>query len=591
MLFALTCFLLIPLAHAASETLDAIDVTTRSAPLLRYTEAPVWHASEQAMQEAATPQEVLAKAPGVMFTQNGGAGGRGAFYLRGSESRHTVVLTDGMRLNDPSITDRQYDTAFLFTPFFQDVWLLRGPAPVLYGGDATAGVIELVPRRGRDPRESVLGLGAGSFDTAQGFALQDWGRGNHQGSVGVSHLRTRGFSRLNRRRHGAREADGAETTQLFQASRHRWTDRLTTDALVYGLVGEAEFDGLTGDNDDRTFNRQGTLVQTTRGTAMGGEWWLRTGYVGQERQLRGTSDLHYRGEGRQAQLGVSHERGAWTVTLGAGAEQERLAMAGLNAGNDVAHAFVLPRWRQGALSLEAGVRGEQHQRYGGFAAGEATARWVRGGIVTHAKVARGYKSPSLYQLYAPAVGFAGGNADLLPERNLSQEAGVAWKGAGEASVTAFRQDYTSLIDYTPSGARGYANQGSLRVRGLEAEVLSPEHSWGQVTLTGTWLAFSRYDTTPLRRPPYLFNAGWRGEWGAWGAEMGLRLVGGRRDQGATRIERLAPYELLSALVRWSPDERQSWLVRLGNLTDREYEDVWGYGVAPLNASLQWLGRF
>lgn len=583
--------LLTPLAIATSETLEAIDVTTRSGPLLRYTEAPVWRASEQAMQEAATPQEVLARAPGVLFTQNGGSGGRGAFYLRGSESRHTVVLTDGMRLNDPSSNDRQYDTAFLLTPFFQDVWLLRGPAPVLYGGDATAGVVELVPRRGRDPRETALSLGAGSFDTTQGFALQDWGRGNHQGSVGVAHLRTRGFSRLNRRRHEATEADGAETTQLFQASRHRWIERLTTDVLVYGLVGAAEFDGLAGDNDDRTLNRQGTLVQTTRGAVAGGEWWLRTGYVGQERQLRGTSDLRYRGEGRQAQVGHSRTQGPWTLTMGAGAEQERLATAGLQAGNDVAHAFLLPRWTQGSFSLEAGVRGEQHQRYGGFAAGEATARWVRGEFTTHAKTARGYKPPSLYQLHAPAVGFAGGNPDLDPEKNLSQEVGVTWKAAAEASLTAFRQDYTSLIVFTPAGARGYANQGALRVRGIEAEALSPEHSWGQVSLNGTWLDFSHYDQTPLRRPPYLVNTAWRCEQGRWGAEVSLRLVGGRKDQGSARIERLAPYELLSGLLRWTPTEQQTWLLRVGNLADREYEDVWGYGVAPLNASLQWIGRY
>ncbi len=584
--------LLCSLFAAAAETLEPIQVTARPGPLLQHTSAPIWRASEQALQEATSPQEVLQRAPGVIFTQNGGTAGRGAFYLRGSESRHTVVLTDGMRLNDPSTNDRQFDTAFLLTPFFEDVWLLRGPAPALYGGDATAGVIELVPRRGRSHRETVLGLTGGSFDTAQGFALQDWGRGAHQGSVGVAHLRTRGFSRLNRRRHGATEADGAESTQLFQASRHKITDVLTTDVLLYGMTGEAEMDGLSADNGDSTRNRQATVAQTTRGRAAGGDWWLRAGMVSQERLLRGSSDLRYRGEARQAQLGHSREKGAWALTAGLGGEQERLAITGLGTSSDLFHVFVLPRWSTGPLSLEAGLRGEHHQRYGDFVANEATARWTpTTELAAHAKVASGYKSPSLYQLHAPAVGFPGGNPDLRPERNVSQEVGLTWKGAGEASLTLFRQDFTSLIAYTPAGPRGYANHGALRVRGLEAEVLSPEHSWGQVMLTGTWLDFSHYARTPLRRPPYLVNGTWRGERGDWGAELGLRLVGGRRDEGSAGIEGLAPYELLSAALRWSPDEAQTWLLRIGNLTDRDYEDVWGYGVAPLNASLQWVGRY
>lgn len=588
MLFAL---LIIPLSFS-QEFLKPIDVNASRGPLIQQSSVPLWRASEEQMQERSQIQDILTRAPGVTFVQDGGVGGRGSIYLRGGESRHTVVLVDGMRLNDPSVTDRQYDPAFLLLPFFQDLLLLRGPAPTLYGSDATSGVIELVPRRGREPHETILSVAGGSFDTFNGYALQDWGQGSHQGSVGMSHLQTRGFSRLNRKRYGAKEADGALNTQIFQASKHQW-GKLETDLLVYGLTGRAEFDGFTGDNNDFTDNRSGTFAQTTRGRFGQNSWWLKTGLVSQKRELRGTTDSNYSGETRQAQLGLQHHAGRFTLTAGVSAEQEWLSVPNLHATNDLAGAFLLSRWTEKRWLGEVGLRGEQHQRYGEFLTGEGTFRWFfTETISAHAKTGLGFKTPSLYQLFAPPIDFQGGNSELEPEKNLASEIGVSWKSVAEVSVTAFQQDFQNLIVFTPAGVTGYENRGTLRVQGIESAVLSPEHSWGQIGVTGTWLNFSHYKQTPWRRAPYSLNTYWLGTWGKWGSELNLKAIGGRKDRTVTGgTGHLTAYELLSGALKWAPDEHQQWVLRAGNLTDREYEDVWGYDVAPLNASLQWIGRY
>ncbi len=577
---------------SGQEVLTPIEVNAPRGPLIQQSSVPLWRASEEQMQERAQVQDVLTRAPGVTFVQDGGVGGRGSIYLRGGESRHTVVLVDGMRLNDPSVTDRQYDPSFLLLPFFQDLLLLRGPAPTLYGSDATSGVIELVPRRGREPRETIISLSGGSFDTFHGFALQDWGQGSHLGSVGVSHIQTRGFSRLNRKRHGASEADGALSTQIFQASTHKW-GKLETDLLVYGLTGRAEFDGATADNDDFTDNLSGTLAQTTRGKWQSNNWWLRSGIVSQERELHGSSDISFAGQTRQVQVGMQSVSGKLALTGGVSAEQEWLSVPSLNASNDLVGVFLLSRWTEKRWLLELGTRGEHHQRYGEFLTGEGTFRWFFSDTMSaHVKTGLGYKAPSLYQLYAPPIGFQGGNRDLDPEKNLASEIGVVWKSFGEVSVIAFQQDFKNLIVFTPSGVTGYENRGTLRVQGVEASVLSPEHAWGQIGVTGTWLDFSHYQSTPLRRAPYGLNAHWVGSWGKWGSELSLKAIGGRRDVVAGGgTQGLTAYELLSGALKWSPVDQQQWVLRAGNLTDRDYEDVWGYGVAPLNASLQWIGRY
>ncbi len=581
---------------AAEVRLPEVEVTGASAPLLRHTSSPVWQAAEARMQGSTGLAEALTEAPGTQLTQNGGVGGQGVLYLRGSESRHALVVVDGFRLNDPSGTDRGYDTAFFLAPFFQDLLLLRGPAPTLYGGDATAGVVELVPRRGRKPRESVLGLSAGSFDTYQGFWLQDWGGGGHQGSLGIAHLRTHGFSRLNRKRHGASEPDGAQTTQALQASRHYWGGRSSTDLLAYGVQGQAALDGNSLDeHGDRTLNFQGTLGQTTRVEAGSTRVFLRTGIHSLRRETSTASFGHqeFQGQTRSASVWTEHDWRSFTLVSGAATEQEWIEITNLHASNDLASAFVLGRWKREGWGMELGGRGEEHQRYGGWAAYEATmTRDWEGGFSAHAKGARGYKSPSLYQLHAPPLGATPlGNPDLVPERNLSLEAGLQVRREFSAGLVAFQQDFQDLVAFDM--AAGYQNRGTLRVRGLETSLVSPEHSWGQVGLQWTQLDFSHYSKTPLRRPPYLGNLRWNRWWDErWQAGLELRLVGGRRDVDASGGQaRLSAYELLGASLKWLPDLRQEWTLQLGNVTDRRYEDLWGYSTAPAHATVRWVGRY
>ncbi|MFP5457157.1 MAG: TonB-dependent receptor plug domain-containing protein [Bacteriovoracia bacterium] len=579
---------------SAQEELPTVEVRPQSNVLLERVTSPVWQGPEQALLEATQIQDALLQAPGVVFTQNGGFGGRGAFYLRGSESRHTVFLTDGLRLNDPSNTDRHYDTAFLLPALYENVLLLQGPSPVLYGGDATAGVIELIPRRGKEKPETIVSAGAGSFASYHGSLIQDWQRGSHQGTFALSRSQTQGFSRLSRKRFGAQEADGAESTQIQQASRHGWSAKLSTELWVQGVLGEAEQDGATSDErEDETKNRQGSLSQVTRALTSWGEVWLRTGLVSHERKLQ-TQVLGretYRGETRLVQLGAEVKHGDLRSLVGVQWDGEWTRFDETHKQNDLASLFVLERLQINDWTLEVGGRGESHQRYGEFFAAEGTVKyqWSEAWS-SYGKWARGYKTPSLYQLYAPPLfGFPLGNEDLVSETNQSFEAGLQLQSAGVIELLLFQQEFRDLIVYSNAG---YENRGELRVRGVELSGVSPEHRWGQLRLSASGLDYANYQQSPLRRPRYLGSLQWTRTQGRVTTELGLRWLGARKDITDTgRVARLAGYEVLNAALKYAPNARDQWILRLGNVTDRTYEDVWGYSVAPINWQLQYLGRF
>lgn len=582
----LLVYFFLSISHAQVR-LTPLEVTAPG-PLLDQVSTPVWHASESEMQTSTQLQDVLSQAPGVVLTQNGGVGSQSSIFIRGSESRHTLVLTDGMRLNDPSGTSRGFDSGFSLTPFFQDLLLLQGPSPVLYGGDATSGVIELVPRRGHRPSESIISLGAGSFDTVQGFATVDWGSGNHQGTFGLAYLKTQGFSRLNKKRFSTRENDGAENTQFMQASRHKWNSSISTDVLIYGLTGYAEQDDFFNgvDSNEYTANKQGTLVQTTRGNFSDGDWWIKTGIVSQKRDLHlNFGDSIYQGQTRDSRGGFRYRLGRWETLAGLGIEQEWIGTPDFQAHNDLAHVFMLERFYFNRWLFELGGRGEQHQRYGNFFAYEGVIKHQTTETLSwYGKFARGYKSPSLYQLYAPAT--FGGNPNLTPEFNNSFEGGINWKREGEVGLVFFQQDFQNLIQY--DFTNGYFNSDTLRVQGTEATILSPEHSWGQVKLSGTAFSYTNYDTRPLRRPPYVATLQWIGSWGKWTTTLSGRFIGDRKDSSNRKLE---SYEVLGANLKYASSENQEWSLKVGNITDRKYEDAWGYSIAPANVALQWIGRY
>lgn len=586
----------------SQEKLKPIDVSAFSSSLMDFVNSPVWQASEQELAETPLVQDVLSRAPGVIFTQNGGPGSRGALFLRGSESRHTLFMLDGLRLNDPTNTDRHFDTAFLFSNQYQEVQLQRGPSPVLYGGDATSGVIELSPRRGPRAGEEKLrqvSLTAGSFDTFLASGQSDWKTQNHQGTFGVMSFNTQGFSRLNSQRTSSSENDGARSSQIFQASRHEWSPRLKTELYLQGALSRVEQDGFdnSGNPIDTSFdesrNQNLQFIQTTSFQGELALSWLKTGINHIERDIQTLSQgkEFYHGDIRQVQLGQKVQTGVHTTLAGLNLDQENYKDKKIEARNDIVSAFLQHKMSFEQLSFFLGGRGESHQRYGEFLAYESSLQYQpRPELLSYLKYAQGYKAPSLYQLFGPdSFGSPVGNPNLDPELNRSLEWGMSWNGRFSADLIVFQQDFTNLIAFTNLG---YANRGTLRVQGTELTLLSPEASWGQLRANLGTLNFSKYSQVPLRRPPSYGSLAWLLQTEKWGFELSARALASRYDNDfAGTRQRLSAYELLSGIIRFSPEPTQDFSLLLGNLTDRAYEDIWGYAVAPLNFAFSWTKRF
>jgi outer membrane cobalamin receptor len=96
---------------------------------------------------AASATEVLRQIPGTNVIQQGGRGGTSSLLLRGGEPNFTVVLIDGIQVNDPTNTrGGSYDIGNLEQSQLQNVEVSFGPLSPVYGSDALSGVVNFETR-------------------------------------------------------------------------------------------------------------------------------------------------------------------------------------------------------------------------------------------------------------------------------------------------------------------------------------------------------------------------------------------------------------------------------------------------------------
>lgn len=122
--------------------------------------------------------ELLRTVPGIYVDQLGGRGGISSVYLRGGDPNFTVVLLDGIKLNNP-INSRggSFDFSSISTDSIERIEIVKGPLSALYGSDALSGAINIITKKAESSPEFSIDL---SFATDEGFHTFAESRGKHK---------------------------------------------------------------------------------------------------------------------------------------------------------------------------------------------------------------------------------------------------------------------------------------------------------------------------------------------------------------------------------------------------------------------------
>jgi vitamin B12 transporter len=98
--------------------------------------------------------DALRTVPGLLIEASGGQGGLTAVSIRGGEANFTLVLVDGVEVNDPTNTrGGSFDFSNLDIASVERIEIVRGPESAVYGSDAMAGVINVITKRPTEQHE------------------------------------------------------------------------------------------------------------------------------------------------------------------------------------------------------------------------------------------------------------------------------------------------------------------------------------------------------------------------------------------------------------------------------------------------------
>ena len=465
-------------------------------PLIQVTEAvTVIDSSEIAERQPLVVTDLLRTVPGLTVTRNGGFGAVSGVSIRGASADQTLVLIDGVRINDPSAPAAGFDFGNLVAGQISRVEVVRGSPGVIWGSQAIGGVVNLLTAAPTEDGRLTLRAEGGWRDTANLAADASGALGPVRASVGGSYLRTDNISAL---------AGGAERDGYRNAGGHARIEVALTDTLGLDLRGfytdsRTAFDGFDpqtfalADTRDRTDATQQVGYAGVNLALFGGRLRNRAAYTItriDRNNTDGAGDpsfnstgqierVEYQGvasiaPGTEAVFGVERE---WTrsrtESFGdfGSVDQAKRALTSVYG-----QLSAMPVER---LTLTGGVRHDDHQSFGGQTTLGGGAVWSPLDALTlRVNYGEGFKVPSLFQL---SSGFNIGNRDLQPERARSYEAGAALRLAGgrvTLGTTAYRRDTRDLIVYLacfqdprpicvgrPSGV--YDNVARARAEGVE----------------------------------------------------------------------------------------------------------------------------
>ncbi len=543
--------------------------------------------------------DLLATTPSVRVNGNGSLGSVTSLSLRGAEVGQTLVLLDGVRVNDPSGTSGAVDFGNLLIANIRRIEVMRGSNAIAYGSDAIGGVVNLSTRdEGAPEGFSLRARGEGGYaGTASGAADAGWRNGAVRIDGGIAALRTDGISSA-ASRFGATEKDGLENVTGNIRVEAALSDAVALDLRGYAVdarLGYDSFFGTPADSSDESHFTQLTGYAGLTVRSFGGALESRVAVtlLGNRRDYRfmpGTPpDFGYRGNRWRADyegaltldpavrlvLGLSHDAPDYRF-FGFGSDERH------RSDTDSVYGLVIVKPLPG-LTLTGGLRHDRHSQFGGVTTFGANANWGLADGLTRLRFAygEGFRAPSLYQLYDSFSG----NRALAPERSHSFDLGLDRsfaQGKGHVALTLFARNTRNQIDYDLETSV-YANLARTTARGIELSVdyaplqdVTMDLAYSLVDTRDRTPGSPAYDSHLPRRPVNSLSFSLDRRWPV-GLSTGatFRLVGPSRDPTAP-TGTLDGYALLGLRASMPVGKAVQLYARLDNAFDARYETSYGY---------------
>jgi vitamin B12 transporter len=498
-------------------------------------------AADLAKKSGQSIATVLSSVAGVEVNGNQSSPGKNlGYFIRGSRSRQTLILIDGIPVSDPSGINLEYDLRLIPIEQVESIEILKGASSTLYGSGAASGVINITMKKAA--KKAISGsvyanLGTQNTTEKSSSTPAEVNQGFNFGAKGdkinyFASLNTTGASGISEAKGTNFEADKFSRVNSLVKLGFTPTKKLSLDFFANYDRMKNDFDKGAFSDDLNNYNiseqyrvgfspkytyNNGELVVNTSGNLITRELFNFGGITNYKSRNTNVDAFNKYKISKELFLvtGVQYQFYEMSINSQYTAISNKLAKFSM-----IDPYLNIVYNSDFGFNINAGARLNSHSDYGNHIVYNVNPSYNFANLPLKvlASYSTAYITPSLYQLYD---GYAG-NKDLKPEENTTIEAGFEVKlleNKVTLNAVGFYREEESAIEYysnpTTYVASYFNANGKYNAKGIETAVtlaltnklnLNANYTFSQVESKAVNNTFPGV-TANLYNPKHKVNAG------------------------------------------------------------------------------------
>ena len=577
-----------------------------------------------ALSQKGTVLELLSEVPGVFLVQQGGPGKLATVFTRGANAGQTLVLLDGVEMNNPGDIGNVFDFSNLQADDIERIEILRGPQSTLYGSDALAGVISIFTKKPSQNFNVTAHLEGGSYNSLRSNASVS-GRINALSYlVSANDFKTKGFSSASDL-YGNTEADGYKTSSFTSKLNYSFPEDISLSLLLRYNKANTDFDyngGINGDDPNYSYSLQESVMKTSLDFSLFDKQWdqsISFNYVRNFRKYIDGVDAKRPATSSDARYDGTKTKIEWLntlnlfdnsrITFGAEGEEETAVSDFYSNGDWGPFNSFFPRSSTTTFGFYAqdqiyfihnfnttiGVRYDKHKKFGSVTTYRIAPVYFieETGTKFRATYGTGFKAPSLFNLFDPAYG----NAELKSEKSKGWDFGVEQfllENNLSFEVSYFSNFFTDLFSFDYATFKT-VNLAKAETNGVEFGLKYKSKGFAVYNFTYTLTnTHDKSDDSPDKDSPLLRRPKDKASFSSifflnehlnLGFEFLYTGIRDDKDFSTYPVQRiqLKSYMLVNLSASYKLTSGLEVFGKIHNVFDKQYEEILGYGTERLSA--------
>lgn len=571
-----------PIIVTATRTAQTVDDSLASVSVIT--------AKQIEQQQPNDIRDLLTSVAGIDMTNSGGLGKPTSIYMRGTSSKHILVMIDGIKIGSATLGS----IAFQHIPVSQieRIEIVRGPRASLYGSNAIGGIIQIFTKQGKADPSFYIELMHGSNNTSKASAGLSGKVNKTSYSLNTSYLNTDGVNALET---SDKDEDGYNNSSISANIKHNFSSSSYLSFNLLHAAGNNEYDdSFTPANELNADFTQQTAGMSYVSVPL--ESWQVTLKTGQSRD----KSENFKNNLADGTFITDRDTYSWQndITL----DDSLILTAGVDYQNDKVTSttlydktsrnntgyYIQQQWLGKENDLIAALRVDDNQAFGNHTTGNiAWGHNFSNNLKLITSYGTAFKAPTFNDLYWPVSG----DPTIKPEESESYEIELRGKHTiSNWSLSIYHTNISNLIVYPPP-TYAVTNLGNTVINGIELNLNTKLAGWdthAQLSL----LDPRDKDTNKIlqRRTQQTLRIDMDKSAGKW--TTGLSFVGqGHRYDNPANTTKISGYGIINMRASYSVSKKFKWKWRIENLLDKKYETAKNYNNSGLGlfVGLQYQG--